>query len=169
MSIKHALLVLMLDEPTSAGQLQTKFEETMGIWQLNIGQVTQTLQRLQRDGLVATAGTTISSNGRTVDTFQPTDSGREHITEWFESPVTVTLSERDELVTKIAIAESRGLNLIPLLDIQRNTVMAELRALNKSSRDLAETRNTQRLLVEKRIFELEAQARWLDRIEALEQ
>ncbi|MDO5372115.1 MAG: PadR family transcriptional regulator [Corynebacterium glutamicum] len=109
------------------------------------------------------------SNGRTVDTFQPTDLGREFVTEWFESPVTVTLSERDELVTKIAIAESRGLNLISLLDIQRNTVMAELRALNKSSRDLAETRNTQRLLVEKRIFELEAQARWLDRIEALEQ
>ncbi|QDQ20398.1 PadR family transcriptional regulator [Corynebacterium glutamicum] len=169
MSIKHALLVLMLDEPTSASQLQTKFEETMGIWQLNIGQVTQTIQRLQRDGLAETAGTTISSNGRTVDTFQPTDLGREFVTEWFESPVTVTLSERDELVTKIAIAESRGLNLIPLLDIQRNTVMAELRALNKSSRDLAETRNTQRLLVEKRIFELEAQARWLDRIEALEQ
>lgn len=168
MSIKHALLVLMLDEPTSAGQLQTKFEETMGIWQLNIGQVTQTLQRLQRDGLVTTAGTTISSNGRTVDTFQPTDLGREHITEWFESPVTVTLSERDELVTKIAIAESRNMDLIPLLDTQRNTIMAELRTLNKSSRDLPETRNTQRLLVEKRIFELEAQARWLDRIEALD-
>lgn len=71
MSIKHALLVLMLDEPTSASQLQTKFEETMGIWQLNIGQVTQTIQRLQRDGLAETAGTTVSSNGRTVDTFQP--------------------------------------------------------------------------------------------------
>lgn len=168
MSIKHALLVLMLDEPTSASQLQTRFEETMGIWQLNIGQVTQTLQRLQRDGLVETAGTTISSNGRTVDTFQPTDLGREEVTTWFESPVTVTLSERDELVTKIAIAESRNMDLIPLLDTQRNTVMAELRTLNKSSREPPETRNTQRLLVEKRIFELEAQARWLDRIEALD-
>ncbi|ANE03501.1 PadR family transcriptional regulator [Corynebacterium crudilactis] len=168
MSIKHALLVLMLDEPSSASQLQTKFEETIGIWQLNIGQVTQTIQRLQRDGLVETAGTAISSNGRTVDTFQLTPAGREEITTWFNSPVTITLSERDELVTKIAIAEARGIDVIPLLDTQRNTVMAELRTLNKSSRDLPQNRNTQRLLVEKRIFELEAQARWLDRIEALD-
>ena len=51
MSIKHSLLALLADGPRSASQLQQQFSDrTQAVWPLNIGQVTQTLARLERDG-----------------------------------------------------------------------------------------------------------------------
>lgn len=169
MSIKHSLLTLLLDGPGSASQLQTQFEETTGIWNLNIGQVTQTLQRLQRDGLIEAAGSATAPNGRTVDTYRLTGTGRTELERWFSAPLDISLSDRDDLVTKVTMARTRPeLNIITLLDTQREKVMAELRTLNRASRDLPANPTTERLLLERRIFELEAQARWLDRVESLE-
>lgn len=170
MSIKHALLVLLLDEPRSASQLQSQFADTTsGVWPLNIGQVAQTLGRLQRDGHIASAGTVTGPSGHSADTYKLTPSGQQLINEWFTTPVIQPASERDELVTKVALAQSRkNLDLIRLLDTQREAIMSDLRALNRRTRNLPETRTTDRLLAERRIFELEAQARWLDRVESLQ-
>ena len=56
MSIKYGLLALLAEAPTHGYQLKTTFERrTGGSWELNIGQVYTTLQRLERDGLVETA------------------------------------------------------------------------------------------------------------------
>lgn len=169
MSIKHALLALLLDEPRSASQLQSRFTDTTaGVWPLNIGQVSQTLSRLQRDGHIELAGTTTGPSGRSTETYQITSTGRGIIREWFNTPVIQQVAERDELVTKVTLAQTRtDLDLIKLLDAQRAAIMEDLRTLNRRTRALPDTRTTDRLLVEKRIFELEAQARWLDRVEAL--
>ncbi len=169
MSIKHALLALLLDAPRSASQLQSRFADTTaGVWPLNIGQVAQTLGRLQRDGHIQLAGTTTGPSGRSTDTYQITASGREIIRQWFHTPVTQPVAERDELVAKVTLAQTRPeLDMITLLDTQRASIMEDLRALNRRARNLPGTRTTDRLLVEKRIFDLEAQARWLDRVEAL--
>lgn len=169
MSIKHALLALLMDGPRSASQLQSQFAETTsGVWQLNIGQVSQTLSRLQRDTHIEQAGTTTGPSGHSADTYRLTDTGTQLVTAWFTTPVVQSTTERDELVTKVTLAQTRPeLDLIHLLDTQRASIMEELRALNRRTRYLPDTRTTDRLLVEKRIFELEAQARWLDRIETL--
>lgn len=169
MSIKHALLALLLDEPRSASQLQSQFAETTaGVWPLNIGQVSQTLTRLHRDGHIEAAGTTTGPSGHSADTYRLTPTGTQLVTDWFSTPVVQPVAERDELVTKVALAQTRpDLDLIHLLDTQRASIMEDLRALNRRTRNLPDTRTTDRLLVEKRIFELEAQARWLDRVEAL--
>ncbi|NLZ57849.1 MAG: PadR family transcriptional regulator, partial [Corynebacterium sp.] len=85
------------------------------------------------------------------------------------TPVVQAVTERDELVTKVTLAQTRAdLDLIKLLDTQRASIMDDLRALNRRTRNLPNTRTTDRLLIEKRIFELEAQARWLDRVESLQ-
>ena len=69
MSIKHSLLALLADGPHSASQLQQQFSErTQSVWPLNIGQVTQTLGRLERDGLIETAGTITGANNRPAET-----------------------------------------------------------------------------------------------------
>ena len=53
MSVKHALLSLLEQEPMYGYQLRQEFEaRTGGTWPLNVGQVYTTLTRLERDGLV---------------------------------------------------------------------------------------------------------------------
>lgn len=169
MSIKLALLALLLDEPRSASQLHHAFAETTeGVWPLNMGQVTQTLARLQRDGLIASAGEVIHRTGHTTETFELTTEGRSTVAAWWDSPVLSPTTERDELVTKVALAALRPeINLIRLLDEQRSAVFTELRTLNHQVRHLPEARAAERLLHERRIFLFEAQIRWLDRVEAL--
>src|SRR5450759_2247483 len=72
MSIKYGLLALLAEAPTHGYQLKTAFERrTGGSWELNIGQVYTTLQRLERDGLVETADT-----GDARNDYKITDAGR---------------------------------------------------------------------------------------------
>jgi DNA-binding PadR family transcriptional regulator len=57
MSVRHALLALLSEEPKYGLQLPEEFEARTGeVWPLNVGQVYTTLQRLERDGLVESDG-----------------------------------------------------------------------------------------------------------------
>ncbi|AZA11009.1 PadR family transcriptional regulator [Corynebacterium gerontici] len=169
MAIKYALLALLSVQDQSASQLRHGFQEATGeIWPLNIGQVAQTLTRLERDGLIYEASTTHSNNGREVQLYSITEEGRSTLEQWWHTPTLHTGLERDELVTKIALAAGRGdVDLLRLLDSQRAGVVEKLRALHRENRTLPDTRTAKKLLYERRIFDLEAEARWLDRVEAL--
>ncbi|MDO4762059.1 MAG: PadR family transcriptional regulator [Corynebacterium sp.] len=169
MSIKHALLALLSDQPRTANGLKQEFHKTTGDTQpLNMGQVSQTLSRLERDGLIAQVGVVTGPSGHQACSYQITDSGRSAVQAWFSSPVEKALSDRDELVTKIAFAvHNPQLDVIEILDTQRNAILSQLRVLNKQAREVAQSRNPQRLVIERRIFDLEAEARWLDRVESL--
>ncbi|AIT60543.1 PadR family transcriptional regulator [Corynebacterium doosanense] len=169
MSIRHALEALLADEPRSASQLQQDYADaTAHVWPLNIGQVTQTLARLQRDGLAESAGQQTGPSGHTSELYQLTEAGRADLESWWSNATAAAVTGRDELVTKVTFAAARAdVDLIELLDTQRAAVMADLRELNRRARTLPSSRRTDRLLVERRIFDLEAQARWLDRVEAL--
>ncbi len=58
MSIKHSLLVMLQQRQRYGFELREEFERSTGsTWPLNIGQVYTTLDRLERDGLVADRGT----------------------------------------------------------------------------------------------------------------
>ena len=162
MPIKHSLLALLADGPRPASQLQQQFSErTQDVWPLNIGQVTQTLARLERDGLVEVAGTITGANNRPADTYRLTDDGQELLDAWWHSPVHRPATERDELVIKVSLAaQNRAIDLIGLLDRQRRATLTRLRELNRASRTLDHTRTAERLQVERRIFDLESELRW---------
>ncbi len=56
MAVREGLLALLDDGRRHGYQLKTEFEQaTGGVWPLNVGQVYTTLERLERDGLVAVA------------------------------------------------------------------------------------------------------------------
>lgn len=169
MSVKHALQALLLGGPRSASQLQQDFTAaTTEVWPLNIGQVTQTLARLQRDQLVEQAGPQTGPSGHVSETYRLTESGRREVDSWWLTPIKAAVSDRDELVTKVTLAAGNpDVDLLELLDTQRRALMDDLRELNRHARSLPLSRRTDRLLYERRIFELEAQARWLDRVESL--
>lgn len=172
MSVKHSFLALLSEAPRSAAQARKAFELKLGgLYSLNMGQVTQTLARLERDGLVTISGKTISSNGRHADLYEITPAGLRELDSWWSEAFSTAATDRDELVIKFALAAQHdgrdGIDFIEILDAQRYAALRALRSLNRQADETASNRNSHRLAIEKRIFELEAQLRWLDRIESL--
>jgi DNA-binding PadR family transcriptional regulator len=175
MTIRQGLLALLADGPRHGYQLRADFESrTGGTWPLNIGQVYTTLQRLERDGLVASNGrTTAADRGDRADradrvVYELTGAGRHELADWWTTPVRPEARPRDELAIKLALAV-----MAPDVDVHR-VVQAQrtdtLRALQEYTRlkvraddrgDLAWL-----LVLDSLVFAAEAEVRWLDHCEA---
>lgn len=170
MSIKHSVLALLSQQPMGVYQLRKEFESrTGGTWPLNIGQVYSTVQRLERDQMVAALP---AQGSEDVERFALTDAGAASAKYWWTSPVLRGTPERDELVIKLALAVT-----VPEVDVhtvvqaQRRETMRALRDFTrlkaapdgdaKSGPDLAWS-----FVLDHHIFAAEAEIRWLDHIEA---
>ena len=161
MSIKMGLLALLTEGPAYGYQLRAEFEARTGAtWPLNVGQVYQTLSRLERDGSVEPAG---EEEGRVL--YRITDQGREEVAGWFISPVVRTQPARDELAIKLALAvTSPGVDVGAVIQQQRTATMAALQdytRLKRQDQDLAWG-----LVLDALVFQTEAEIRWLDHCEA---
>ncbi len=169
MSVKQGLLALLAQEPMYGARLRTEFEaRTGGTWPLNVGQVYTTLARLERDGFVEPLGGA-DDEGRIA--YALTDSGRAEISRWWLTPVTRESTPRDELVIKLALAVTLpGIDVPRVVQTQRTATLKHLRDLTRlkartdepvDGRDLAWS-----LVLENHLFAAEAEARWLDHVEA---
>jgi DNA-binding PadR family transcriptional regulator len=88
-SIRHALLALLSEGRKYGLQLRQEFESRAGeVWPLNAGQVCTTLQRLERDGLVASGD---AGGSKPRNPFTITDSGSEELQTWLVTPPDVRL------------------------------------------------------------------------------
>ncbi len=172
MSIRHGLLALLAERPMYGNRLRAEFESrTGGAWALNVGQVYTTLDRLVRDGLVATAGS--DADGR--DLYDLTDAGRETLTLWWASPVTRESRPRDELTIKLALAVTvPGVDVRAVVQTQRSDTMRSLQEYTRLKTTRAATSATTGpdpsdtawlLVLESMIFQAEAEMRWLDHCE----
>lgn len=173
MSIKHALLALLTERPRHGYQLKTAFEaRTGGTWPLNVGQVYTTLQRLERDGLVTGDGP--AADG-TV-TYRPTVAGQEEVATWWAVPVDRGAPARDELAIKVALAvTSDGVDAAALVQRQRVETLRTLQRLTRAKSRLADeaaaregsvgTDSAWLLVLDRLIFDADAEARWLDHVE----
>lgn len=165
MSVRHALLTLLAEHPRHGYQLKTEFEaRTGGTWPLNIGQVYTTLQRLERDGLALPRAT---ADDGTV-TWQATEPGRAAVAGWWAEPVPRTTAERDELTIKLALAVTTpGVDVPTVLQRQRVVTLRALQALNRTRTEARRSGDVAWGLVLDRLsFDIEAEARWLDHVEA---
>ncbi|WP_435187506.1 PadR family transcriptional regulator [Streptomyces sp. bgisy126] len=174
MSIRHGLLALLERGPRYGSQLRTEFESRTGsTWPLNVGQVYTTLNRLERDGMVAQGGE--DEAGHTL--YAITDSGRAELRTWFEKPVDRTSPARDELAIKLAMAV--GAPSVDIRDViqsqRRHTVQAmqdytRLKAQALLAVEGGGSRERDDvawlLVLEQLIFQTEAEARWLDHCES---
>lgn len=174
MSIRHGLLALLVEGDAYGNQLRTEFEDrTGGTWPLNIGQVFQTLDRLVRDGLVTTAGTAgqeLPPQARTL--YAATPAGRAEVSRWFVEPVVRIPAPRDELSIKLAIGLGLpGVDTEAVLDGQRAATMRTLQVLTGMRRqrvaeDPTVARSPWLLVLDRLIFDTEAELRWLDHCQA---
>src|SRR5260370_24936313 len=113
MSLKYGLLGLLAEEPLHGYEVKNRFEAMLGgTWEVNIGQVYTTLQRLERDGLVRPAGER-GDRGKLL--YEVSDSGRKALNEWLAQPESGPQELREDLYLNLLLpARLANVNLGPL-------------------------------------------------------
>ncbi len=164
MSVRQSLLAILDQGPCYGYQLRSEFDRRTGsTWPLNVGQIYNTLDRLERDGLVAKGEA--DEHGHIY--FEITDAGRLAVREWLSSPVERGQGTRDELAIKLAVAATLpGVDVAEVIQTQRRASLAQLQELNRAKYAGANPDGPEELawalVVDSMIFQAEAEVRWLD-------
>jgi DNA-binding PadR family transcriptional regulator len=167
MSVRQSLLAILDQGPCYGYQLRAEFDRRTGsTWPLNVGQIYNTLDRLERDGLVSKGE--VDAHGHVY--FQITDAGAAQVREWLHSPVSRGSGTRDELAVKLAVAATLpGVDVAAIMQAQRRASLAQLQELNRAKYAGATAEGPEEfawsLVVDSMIFAVEAEVRWLDHTE----
>ena len=167
MSVRQSLLAILDQGPCYGYQLRLEFDRRTGsTWPLNVGQIYNTLERLERDGLVERGEA--DEQGHVY--WKITDAGSVEVAEWLSSTVVRTQATRDELAIKLAVAATLpGVDVAAVIQAQRRASLSHLQGLQQakyaggdpeSSAELAWS-----LVVDSMIFAADAEVRWLDHTE----
>jgi DNA-binding PadR family transcriptional regulator len=163
MSVRHALLALLSQGPKYGLQLRLEFESRTGeVWPLNVGQVYSTLQRLERDGLVASEG----GDDGPQKGYRITDDGREDLLDWLQTPPDDGQPPRDELLMKVLVAvHVPGVEVHDVIQVNRRHLIELMQRYTAMKADAAETDVALALVVDAELFRIEGAVRWLDSAE----
>jgi DNA-binding PadR family transcriptional regulator len=165
MTVRQSLLAILDQGPCYGYQLRAEFaRRTGGSWPLNVGQIYNTLDRLERDGLAEKGDT--DEQGHVY--WRITDAGSADVRRWLASPVDRGATTRDELAVKLAVAATLpGVEMAEVIRTQRAASAARLQSLRTrgagaepqkdDAEDLARS-----LVVDAMVFSAEAELRWLD-------
>ena len=168
MSVRQSLLAILDQGHCYGYQLRAEFDRRTGsTWPLNVGQVYGTLDRLERDGLVAKGDT--DSEGHVY--FHITDEGRAEVANWLRSPIVRTSAARDELAIKLAVAVTLpDVDIVGVIQVQRMASLRSLQDLTRTKNATTEPESAKELagmlVIDSLIFQAEAEVRWLDHSEA---
>jgi len=157
-------LLAILDEGPGYGlQLRNEFEaRTGGVFPLNVGQVYQTLGRLERDGLVRE----MPADREREVVYEITKAGRSCVQAWFTQPTAERTPARDELVLKIVMSASREGGEPGVIQAERKAAIEVLQEYTRLKRDAPADGDLGWLfLLDSLIFQAEARVRWLDACE----
>ena len=162
MSVRHALLALLHEGPKYGLQLRQEFEARTGeVWPLNVGQVYTTLQRLERDELVASEGAEGPQKS-----FRITADGELELDEWLRTPPDLDAPPRDELVIKVLIALTLpGIDVRELLQVHRRCVVELMQRYTRIKAAASPDDIGLAVVADSELFRLEALVRWLDATE----
>ncbi|MCR2783604.1 MULTISPECIES: PadR family transcriptional regulator [unclassified Microbacterium] len=167
MSVRQSLLAILDQGPCYGYQLRAEFDRRTGsVWPLNVGQIYNTLDRLERDGLVEKGD--IDEQGHVY--WQITDAGRAEVRTWLGMPVERGQGTRDELAIKLAVAATLpGVDVADVIQTQRRASLMQLQELQRAKYAGADPNGPEELawslVVDSMIFTAEAEVRWLDHTE----
>lgn len=161
MSIRHALLALLSEEPKHGLLLQQEFEEqTREVWPLNVGQVYITLQRLERAGLVASEDEEGSGPRKR---FTITSAGGDELQEWLRTPPIEIPPPRDELLIKVLVSlRVPGANVHEIVQLHRRHIIEQMQHFWRLKAEMAVDDIGIALIADAEIFRLDGIVRWLD-------
>jgi DNA-binding PadR family transcriptional regulator len=167
MSVRQSLLAILDQGPCYGYQLRAEFDRRTGsTWPLNVGQIYNTLDRLERDGLVAKGET--DDQGHVY--WKITDAGTAEVRAWLSSPVERAGGTRDELAIKLAVAATLpGVDVASVIQTQRAASQARLDDLSAQRADATDIDDpdafVRDLVVDSMRLAVEAELRWLDRVQ----
>ncbi|MDY7104246.1 MAG: PadR family transcriptional regulator [Actinomycetota bacterium] len=164
MSIPHALLALLAEEPKFGLRLKEEFEARTGaVWPLNVGQVYTTLGRLERNGLVSFSADRGTSASQKL--YRLTDDGRVELSTWLTTPPTESSPPRNEVVIKVMVALSvPGVDVEAIVQAHRTQAVEAMQAVTRLKRDAEDLALL--LVLDAELLRLEAIVRWLDTCDA---
>ncbi len=164
MSVRHALLALLSEGPKYGLQMRDEFEQQTGeVWPLNVGQVYTTLQRLERDGLVASDG----EGEGPQKSYRITTDGAAELDTWLRTPPDLSAPPRDELVIKVLVAiRVPGVDVHDVIQAHRRHVVELMQEWTRIKRDAAPDDLNLTLVVDAELFRLDSVVRWLDAAES---
>jgi DNA-binding PadR family transcriptional regulator len=184
-SVRQGLLALLDQADMYGYQLRSEFEAyTGGAWPLNIGQVYTTLDRLERDGLVAITrpgdgdgdgpSAVGPSGGREHKYYAITRAGRDALRDWFAATAGDEPPPRDELLAKVLLALAGGrAHALTVVTRQRTALTAALQARRRELRFAppgvgadGPTTLAPVLVADALVARAEADLRWLDMCDA---
>ena len=167
MSVRQSLLAILDQGPCYGYQLRAEFDRRTGsTWPLNVGQIYNTLDRLERDGLVEKGD--VDEQGHVY--WQITDAGSSEVQQWWAAPVERSGGTRAELAIKLAVAATLpGVDVAAVIQTQRAASLRQLQELNRAKYAGAGVDSPEELawslVVDSMIFAAEAEVRWLDHTE----
>ncbi len=177
MSVKYGLLGILAKRPQHGYELKRSFEQiTGGFWQLNYGQIYQTLDRLEGEGFVTyTVEHEESVPDRKV--YAITAAGREALEAWLANPEPRPRPLRDELFIRLAVMTDGELEpVFELLEAHRAIYLQKMAELTHAKHEAREARVevdsgvpdglVEDLLIDAALFHAEADLRWLEHCEA---
>ncbi len=167
MSVRQSLLAILDQGPCYGYQLRAEFDRRTGsTWPLNVGQIYNTLDRLERDGLVAKGD--VDEHGHVY--WEITDAGAAEVRRWLGSPVERAHGTRDELAIKLAVAATLpGVDVAAVIRTQRRASHAQQQQLSGATYAGPDPDGPEALawslVVDSMRFAAEAEVRWLDHTE----
>ncbi|KQR38800.1 PadR family transcriptional regulator [Microbacterium sp. Leaf159] len=167
MSVRQSLLAILAQGPCYGYQLRHEFDRRTGsVWPLNVGQIYNTLERLERDGLVDRGDA--DAQGHVY--WEITEAGMTEVDRWLAAPVERGLATRDELAIKLAVAATLpGADAAEVIATQRvasRRHLGTLRDVRDSREDDTPEDLAWSLVVDSMIFAADAELRWLDHVHA---
>lgn len=167
MSVRQSLLAILDQGPCYGYQLRAEFDRRTGsTWPLNVGQIYNTLERLERDGLVERGEA--DAQGHVY--WEITEAGSAEVAAWLASPVERAQGTRDELAIKLAVAATLpGVDVASVIQTQRMASLSQLQSLQRAKYAGADPEGPEELawslVVDSMLFAAEAEIRWLDHTE----
>lgn len=149
----------MSSGPTHGYDLKGRYDAVFGAAKaIAYGQIYSTLSRMTRDGLIETLGSEPGA-GPDRKRYAVTESGRERLAQWLREPDLPSPNLQSNLFAKTVLALLLDDDADALLDIQRTSHLARMRALTaeKAGAPLLD-----RLAIDHALFQLEADLRWID-------
>jgi DNA-binding PadR family transcriptional regulator len=164
MSVRQSLLAILDQGPCYGYQLRAEFDRRTGsTWPLNVGQIYSTLDRLERDGLVAKGDP--DEQGHVF--YEITGAGSAEVDSWLGSPVPRADGTRDVLASTLALAATLpGVDAAAVITTERNASVAQLQRLHRGEYHGSDADGPEhlawKLVRDSMIFAAEADLRWLD-------
>lgn len=168
MSAKHALLGLLLQRSSYPYELADRLRQRLGpAWAVNSGQLYQTIDRLEQDGLIERIDAGAQGHEER-HVFKATSSGAEEFERWFAAGTSVTRLSRRPLTVKLTLAGparlSDALEQIATYELECAQRLTELSRLHESvavqGPRVRADHVLLRLNLSADIFALEAELRW---------